>query len=242
MIGTMFSCLLLTLGLSQNSEVITNSQHRTFAEDLSSYGIDLSRQSLVAALSNKDPKVRSLAANQLVQDGDQDAIPSIEAALAIEKDPHARMGIAAALSAVPDSKGVESLQAMCNDTTLPFRMQLAAVQTLQIAHSPSGVCADAMLGSLNRAEDAGYRDVILTVLPAMYIELPRDQSGRIVSLVEELLRDRAPQSSVRIAASSALAQIGSASSVEVIRAAIVREQDPVVRSSLEGDLVALEKK
>jgi hypothetical protein len=47
---------------------------------------------------------------------------------------------------------------------------------------------------------------------------------------------------VHIATGQALAEIGSASSIEVVRSALSRESDPVVRSTLHADLTALEKK
>ncbi|MGA7860160.1 MAG: hypothetical protein WCA11_19645, partial [Terracidiphilus sp.] len=66
---------------------ITLVRPRPLAEALRSHGVtDLSEKSLLAALKNSDPAVRSLAANKLAEDGYADAGPSIEAALTDEKN------------------------------------------------------------------------------------------------------------------------------------------------------------
>jgi HEAT repeat protein len=123
--AAVLSSVLSIMAIAQDVEIITNSQHRTVAGDLRAHGIELSEQSLIAALGNKEPIVRSLAANKLIADRGSDAIPFIEAALSIEKDPTTRLGMATALSAIGDTEGIEHLQRMCNDATLSFRVELS---------------------------------------------------------------------------------------------------------------------
>jgi HEAT repeat protein len=141
-----------------------------------------------------------------------------------------------------DPKGTEYLHAMCADTTQPIRVVFEATQMLQLLDAPSGSCADEVLGSLNRTSDRDYRDVVLSLLPAIYPEVSNEQAIRILQAIEKLLRDTTQQPSVRLAAGQALAQIGLPSSVEVVQEALSRENDPLIRASLQADLNKLEKK
>ena len=63
---------------AQNGGISSSSLGKTSAEELRSYGIELSEPSLLAALRNANPRVRALAAHQLQSDRDTDAIPAIE--------------------------------------------------------------------------------------------------------------------------------------------------------------------
>jgi hypothetical protein len=235
------SCVATSL-TAQNSDVSTSSRGKTPAEELKSYGIELSEPSLLSALRNSNPRMRVLAAHQLQSDRDTGAIPAIESALSVEKDPRAGIGIATALSAMHDPKGIEYLQVMCADITQPIRVIFEATQMLQLLDAPSGDCAEAVLRSLNMASDRDYRDVTLSLLPAIYPEVSHEQSVRILHAIQNLLRDKTQQPSVRLAAGQALAQIGLPSSVEVVREAMLTENDPVMRESLQSDINVLEKK
>jgi len=235
------SCVVTSL-TAQNGDMTGGGRGKTTAEELKSYGIELSEPSLLAALRNSNPRVRVLAAHQLQGDHDTDAIPAIDSALSVEKDPLAGVRIATALSAMHDPKGTEYLQAMCADTRQPTRVVFEATQMLQLLDVPSGGCADAVLESLNTTSDIDYRDVVLSLLPAIYPEVSHEQAVRILQVIENLLRDTTQQPSVHLAAGQALAQIGLPSSVEVVQEAISRENDPVVRASFQSDLDVLEKK
>jgi HEAT repeat protein len=242
LIGVVICSCVATSLTAQNGGIASNDRGKSPAEELRSYGIELSEPSLLAALRNSNPRVRMLAAHQLQSDGDTDAIPAIQSALSAEKDPRAGVGIATALSGLHDSKGTEYLQAMCTDTTQPIRVVFEATQMLQLLDAPSGGCADALLQSLNTASDRDYRDVILSLLPAIYPEVSHEQSVRILQAIENLLKDKTQQPSVRLAAGQALAQIGLPSSAETLREALLKENDPVMRESLQSDLNVLEKK
>ena len=131
------SCVATSL-TAQNGGISSNDRGKSPPEELTSYGIELSEPSLLAALQNSNPRVRMLAAHQLQGDGDTDAIPAIQSALPAENDPRAGVGIATALSAMHDPKGTEYLQAMCADTTQPIRVVFEATQMLQLLDAPSG--------------------------------------------------------------------------------------------------------
>src|SRR5450631_1401775 len=106
--AVIFSCLsAFAFTPSINTPV---SQHpKSVRESLRDHGIEVSQPSLIAALKEGDPKVRVLAALELAEIGDSDAIQFIEQALSIEKNSSARIGIASALVSLHDPKGVENL-------------------------------------------------------------------------------------------------------------------------------------
>jgi hypothetical protein len=237
----------VTFGLGQSpadSQVLPSSPVRiiTVAEALKDHGIDLAPASLIAALKNSDPYVRSLAANMLAQDRILEAIPQIESALAAETDPQASIGISGALSALNDPKGAKSLQATCMDSKLPIRFIIESASHLQLLHLPSGACADTILNALKVESNASYRDYALYPLAAMYREVPPDQARRILAAIEGLIKDPAQQMHVHLMASHALAQIGASSSIEALNAAILREHDPNVKARMQVDLDTLQKK
>lgn len=213
----------------------------TVAEALKDRGINRAPASLTAALRNSDPYVRSLAANMLAQDRDLEEVPQIEAALTVETDPQARIGISGALSSLHDPKGAESLWAMCTDPKLPIRFVIESASHLQLLRLPSGICADTIIDSLIIESDASYRDYALNSLPPMYKEVSPSQQARILAAVEGLLKDPAQQTNVRLAAGHALTQIGSLSSVDAFNAAILREKDANMKRWLQDDLNALRR-
>jgi HEAT repeat protein len=214
----------------------------TLSEALKDHGIDIAPASLIAALKNSDPYVRTLAAHKLAEDRVLEAIPLIESALAVETNPRARIGFAGALAEFKVPKGVEELQAICSDPKLPIAVNIESATYLQMAHLPIAVCADTILDSLSIEADASYRDSALYPLAAMYREVSPDKASRILSAIEALLKDPAQQPHVRLMASHALTQIGASSSIEALKDAILREEDPNMKSILQADLDILQKK
>jgi HEAT repeat protein len=214
----------------------------TLAEALKDYGIDTAPPSLIAALKNSDPYVRSLAAHKLAEDRVLEAIPLIESALAAETNPRARYGFAGALAEFKDPKGVEQLQAICSDPKLPIAVNIESETYLQMAHLPIAACAETILNSLSIEADSPYRDSALYPLAGMYREAFPDQASRILAAIEALLKDPSQQPHVRLMASHTLAQIGAPTSAAALEAAITREQDPNMKASLQSDLNILQKK
>lgn len=237
-----FCCLTPVLVDAQNDGTLTGHHSRPAAEELRVRGIDLSRKSLISALSNGDSQIRVLAANQLAHNRDSDAVPSIEEALSTEKQPEAQIGIAVALWVLNDPKGVEQLHAMCRDPSLPVTFVIRAVQALENTHSSTADCAEIVLSSLRKQDNAYYVADILTLLPSLQHDVSLERSLEIVRSLENLLNDQRRQVAVRLQAGHALAEIGSPSSSEVIRQALLREPDPVIRACYQEDLDTLRRK
>jgi HEAT repeat protein len=240
-------CLGTTFCLGQSpadSKVLPSTQPRllTLTEALRASGIDTAPASLIAALKNNDPYLRSLAAHKLAEDRIREAIPLIESALAAEANPRARIGLAGALAAFDDPKGVEQLQAICSDSTLPIAVTIESATYLEMAHFPSAACVDTILNALKIDSSAPDRDSAISVLAAIYREASPDQASRILVAIEGLLKDPAQQMNVHLMASHALAQIGASSSIGAFNVAILRERDPNMKAWIQADLDTLKKR
>lgn len=228
--------------LAQSPQIATRFPPRTLADALREHGInDLSEESLTAALANSDPEVRSVSANKLAEAGYADAIPAIESALSREQDAGAQVGIAEALWVLHDQKGVQHLQTMCMDSSLPFQALISTVRALKLTNSPEGMCAQALLSAMSHEKEAGVVAMAASLLPSIYRDSPPDQGKRIVYMLTSLLLDQKQEAIVRMMCSQALAQIAAPESATAIREAISHEQDPSNRSFFESSLKSLGK-
>jgi HEAT repeat protein len=226
----------------QNPEFSASSRGKTSAEELTALSIDLSEPSLLDALSNTSPRVRWLAAGQLLAGHHVDATSAIERALSVERDPMTRVGMATSLAGFHDPQGIEHLQTMCADTTVPIQPLISAAQSLENFNSSNAGCTDVLLDDLTNDRDKDYRNTTVTLFPALYKESTPEQAARIVNVIETVLADKTQDSSVRLVAGNTLAEIGSPSSQDAMMQAISQAENPVLRKSLERNLSALEKK
>lgn len=210
------------------------------SDALRARGIGTSEPSLISALVNEDQWVRSLAALKLAEDHHDDAIPSIEAALKVESSPKARIAMSEALWGLHDPKGLPSLQAMCTDPTLSIYDRVYLVRHLNSDGASNGACAAPILRYLDSSgSSSDARKIVLSAFPALYKWASAPQMAQIVSAIQEMLG--APDAFVRLQASHALVQIGSRSSLPLVRDAASREADLNVRSALKADVRELEK-
>ncbi|RZU43082.1 hypothetical protein BDD14_4702 [Edaphobacter modestus] len=79
-----------------------------FSVTLCEPGVDASEPSLIAALKNSNPEVRSLAAAELAEKHEDLAKPAIENALSAETNTRARIDIAASLVSMSDPVGAKT--------------------------------------------------------------------------------------------------------------------------------------
>jgi HEAT repeat protein len=212
---------------------------------LCEYGIDTSEQSLITALSNSDPIVRSLAANQLLAEHDYQARPAIEKALSSETDDSTKVGIASALAGRGDPVGAKTLESMCSDASLPVDITVMAVRQIAMAKYSSsypvstGKCADVVLSKLDSVSQDYQRIELLSVLPSMIHDVPKDKADHLVADAQNLLLSK--DLTTRTSASRALADMGSTDSIELIRSAMQRETNRLTRADYQRDLDTLLK-
>jgi HEAT repeat protein len=212
---------------------------------LCEHGIDTSEQSLITALSNSDPIVRSLAANQLLAEHDYQARPAIEKALSSETDDRAKVGIAFALAGIGDPVGAKTLESMCSDASLPVDITVMAVRQIAMTkYSFSYLvstekCADVVLSKLDSVSQDYQRIELLSVLPSMIHDVPKDKADRMVTDAQNLLVSK--DVGIRMQASMALTDMGSTASIEAIRSAMERETIPALRAVHQRNLDKLLK-
>jgi hypothetical protein len=199
-----------------------------FSVALCEHGIDTSESSLIAALKNSDPEVRSLAAAELAEKHDDLAKPAIENALSAETNTRTRIDIAASLVSMGDPVGAEILNRMCTDASLPVEDTVTVVQQIAMANHSTGICADVALDAIEHASQDYQRWDLITVFPSIYKDVPKEKAGRMVTDAQNLLESQ--DVTTRIRASQALAEMGSTASIDLIRSAIINEPDPGIRA------------
>jgi HEAT repeat protein len=215
------------------------------ADILHAHGIDTSEPSLIAALNNSDPQLRSLAAAQLTHAHDFQARSAVEKALSTETNTQARIGMASALANIGDPVGARHLESMCSDATLPVEVIVRAEREVAMAHSdrPSltspAKCANVILAAIETVSESYQRAELLTALASMVHEVPSDQASRMVADAQNLLQDK--DANTRMRASEALADMGSTASIEAIRNAIQNESNPTARAFQQRNLDTLQK-
>lgn len=208
----------------------------------SSRGVtDLSEESLIAALSNRDPSVRSLAAMKLAEDHHEDAAPAIESALSREHDINVQIGFSQALWGLHDDYGIAHLRTMCKDSSLSFTVLISVVDALRLIRSPAGMCANTFFAAMSRSSEPSEIAMGETRLSVIYCDSTPDQARRILTTLRQYLADGKLEAQIRLEASQALADIGTPECAEAIRTAISKEQNPDYRTFFEATLKALER-
>ena len=108
-IGAAICMLMVSSAVGQTIGKSKNGLGTPIADALRAHGVETSQPSLIAALQNSDPEVRSLAAFKLTGDHVVEAIPAIETALSSETNLQIRLGIAQGLADYGDAVGVKHL-------------------------------------------------------------------------------------------------------------------------------------
>jgi len=224
-----------------SSVACSNRGRRSFGDSLRAHGIDLSESSLIAALQNNDPEVRSLAVAKLLEDHDLQSVSSIEKVLSAETNSNAKVEIAGALASFGDPLGAKYLVAMCTDPSLPTLAMSAAVHGLALAHyshpqftSPA-VCADTVLDLFDNRPDSKVDMVEL--FAAMYHEVSQSQADRMFADAQSLLQSDSLSS--RIVGSDILASLGFTAALDLLHTAMESATDPVERLSYYSDYLTL---
>jgi HEAT repeat protein len=239
--GKSFIGLLLSItswaSSTAQAKVASDVPMKTLVNALREWGVGSSPADLVSALTNPNPRVRSLAASELAAEHATQATTPLESALEREADNETRAYLASSLMSLGDPAGRRSLESMCSDSSLsPYVLS----QTVRLL-GPRGVpdqCRETSLRTFEHAGDAESRLELLQTLVLLYKEASPGMASRILAAVEGRLSDETP--GVRLAAANCLAQIRASSSSRTLRSAIAREQDAGVKDGMKQDLTQVE--
>jgi len=195
----------------------------TFASGLERHHIDLTEPALLAALADRDPEVRSLAAAQLAAMDDHPALFQIIRALENERDPQTQVNIAGAATWLGSRRALEQLQLLCQDTNMPSTARLDAAR--YVSNKESAACFSAV-EQIERTE----QDPAIRVLAIESATDYRGQSDKAAALATSALTDLEP--SVRIAAADALRHLRATRAIPALSRALEVDGDETAREHL----------
>ncbi len=215
---------------------------RTTEEILGCRGVQPTKQALLEALGDSRADVRSLAAQTLAQDGQEDSIPAIATAFSVERASGTRMIMAYALALLGERPGVAALRNMCKDSGASAAFRMAAVGYMLRLNGEE--CVDDLIDVLQSVRDSsslqdrrrdGFLQVGLIDLEGVPLEHPSEsQLKEIRGLAVGCLSSKSPD--LRMAASRALGKFGDTVSAQELERALAAEQDEAVRARMLGDL------
>lgn len=239
-IGDLLLVLLLASGLSFGAFAqvaqVSKGQPQSVIDRLRQHGIAVDEQSLLLALSNSDPQIRSLAATQLGAQRTNNALSGLKDALNTESDGSVKSDIAASVARLGDTTGIASLRATCDERNIDADVRLRAARHLQ------DLGDDYCYGMVERiTEVASDPDIRVKGIYMLTSELNyrKHDQGRVMILLAKSLEDSAIN--VRLTASDRLSHLGGSTAEALLKRAISGEVDPSVRSSMEEDLRKLRK-
>ena len=208
----------------------------SFRESLSMHNIGLSHDSLASALYNTDAIIRSEAAAVLAENHDPEAISLIKKALASEHDSETSIAFASILMSLGDQTGTTRLASICSDPMLPAKVVSSATFQL-ILRGGGSQCTDRILNVLKNTSKVQTAGSLIQLLAPLYSVSSNSQQTQIVAVLRVFIADREPET--RIIASRALVQVASPNSLQIIKEALQKEEDPLVRAILQKDLQGL---
>ena len=195
----------------------------TFADGLARHHVELTEAALIAALTDPDGEVRSLAAAQLAAMDDHPALPAILRALLAERDPQVEVNLAGAATWLGSSRALDQLQQLCQDLNVPSTARLDAARYVSNKELPT--CFPA-IEQIERTEADPSIRVLAVVAAASY----RGQRERAQALAASALADLDP--TVRIAAADALRLLRATNTVAALDRALHIEGDDTAREHL----------
>jgi HEAT repeat protein len=233
--------LLLKCAFSQDSPTGQFSpsmgHFESWKQTLQNRKIQLTEESLLAALRNPDPDIRSLAALVLAEDKAGEAVGAIEHAAAHEKARETQIDMALALALLSDNQGVRMLQQACDDPGTPANLRMYAAK--YILDTKNKGCLSVVENFLLSAPDSGSRRLAFSEI-VRFQHVSDADAHKIFAALVTSLGDPEPQ--IRMGASGALAELGNQSAVPELQKAIAAESGDAVRSSMQSDLRKLREK
>jgi HEAT repeat protein len=226
--------LFVLLGLKASPQTSTRAQSghmMTFRELLAQRNIELTEPSLVAALRNPDPHVRSWSALILAEDKATDAVPAISETLQSETVLEAKASIALALAQLGGQQGFATLKSMCGDNNIPPYLRVYA--TMYMLDLDDESCLNTIFEVLQSNADSSSRVLAFSQLSGFH-KLSQDDSQRIVNVTLKALGDET--TAMRIAASRALSGFPPAIGVPALQNAIAKERNEAVKMQMQSTL------
>ncbi len=209
----------------------------TFTQELARLGVSLNKPSLLLALKDARPEVRGLAAAELAEMKEVDALPDILRAANDERDEQTQVNIAAAATWLGSTEGMSLLGRMCQNASLSALTRQSAASTLFDAGRYE--CYPGVAAMMLPASSADER------IGAMYLLTQlrgrtKEQTEEVLRLTLRMLAE--PDLRLRLEASQGLRFLGSPAAIAPLREAILREPEEVVRHEMQTALASLTKK
>ena len=228
-IGVAFlSVIFLCNGFSSAPETIEHALKR--------HNIEISKGSLIEALSNPDKEVRGLAAAELAELKMTDSLTDILRAAETELDPQTKINIAAAATWMDSPEGLNILKNICSNSGVSPLFRIEAARNVFFKHDHS--CFSTLVDSVN-SPDPDTRiqaiSVASQISPKTHQEAPQILSMAIQALTDQDLR-------IRLQASEALRWMNDPASIVPLRTAIENEREQVVQSQMQSALDSITKR
>lgn len=238
------SCLVIVICMlvSDISAQTVSSQGEgrlnTLGDLLQQHHIALTNDALIEALRNRDLEIRWLAAQKLAEDKATDSIPYIIAALRSDRTTsRSKVNIAFALAELDSEEGYRTLSEICIDTKVQPHLRLLASRYLLIFGKQT--CLSSVIDVLQMQADDDLRAEALQLI-SRFAKVAGNDRNKIGEVIANYLVNESP--TLRLNAAIALANVGDPAAVPALKAAIEREKEAAVRSQMEDDLRALERK
>ena len=231
--------LFLTLLVTPLPRAGTNGTQAppTIEAELGKYGVPVTQPALQAALKDKRPEVRSLAAGELAEMRDGESTPLIVQALEREEDPLVRFNMAASLLSLDSSVGKRALLHICNNASLPVDRRLEAASRL--VNVGNFDCLSSVESILRKTTEASIKVFALQILAKVKVTraslAPEIHNTLLLSLQDH-------NSAVRQNASECIAALDDKAAAASLRAAIATEPDDLTKARMEESLKSLENR
>lgn len=204
------------------------------AKSFAWHHIPLTKDGLTLALHSEDISLRNLAVYELAEEGIKEAIPDLLAVLEAETDPSDRICVADALAKLGDQRGVQTLEAYCDDKTAPLDARLNAAARF-LNYQPKS-CPKTLLEGL---QDDRFRSQAISLI-SHFKELSPSESAQVRALLLKSLSDQ--DFVTRLQAAQTIEGLGDVSNIPALEAALAKEVKPEVRGAMEQSLKALQSK
>jgi hypothetical protein len=204
----------------------------TFADALTRHNIGLTEKELIAALSNSDGDVRSLAAAQLAATDDHPSLTAILVAMNAESDFQVQVNLAGAASWLGSNRALNQLERLCQNLNVSSTSRLDAARYVSNKELPS------CFSSVEQIEQ-GEQDPSIRILALQTAVNYRGQGSKAQALAVSAVTDRDP--TVRIAAVDSLRSLHAFSALGALHQALESESDDTVREHVRETIRDLER-